>query len=89
MRPPRFRLRTLMVAVVFAAVALGGFEMLRRRERFLALAAYHASRAVSLTRYYSFFFPRKLPWHLDMQRKYERAATRPWLPIAPDPPPPD
>ena len=27
-------------------------------------------------------------FYLTMQRKYERAATRPWLPIAPDPAPP-
>jgi hypothetical protein len=27
-------------------------------------------------------------FYLTMKRKYERAATRPWLPIAPDPAPP-
>jgi hypothetical protein len=27
-------------------------------------------------------------FHITMKRKYERAATRPWLPIAADPAPP-
>jgi hypothetical protein len=27
-------------------------------------------------------------FYLTMKRKYERAASRPWLPIAPDPAPP-
>jgi hypothetical protein len=27
-------------------------------------------------------------FYLTMKRKYERAATQPWLPIAPDPAPP-
>ena len=27
-------------------------------------------------------------WHLGLSRKYERAAERPWLPVAPDPDPP-
>jgi hypothetical protein len=27
-------------------------------------------------------------YHRRLHRKYERAAERPWLPIAPDPPPP-
>lgn len=28
-------------------------------------------------------------YHRDMSRKYQRAATRPWLPISPDPPVPE
>ncbi len=27
-------------------------------------------------------------YHEFLKRKYERAATRPWLPVPPDPPPP-
>jgi hypothetical protein len=27
-------------------------------------------------------------WHARLRRKYERAARSPWLPLAPDPPPP-
>jgi hypothetical protein len=33
-------------------------------------------------------YRRLCEFHLTMKRKYERAATRPWLPIAPDPAPP-
>ena len=28
-------------------------------------------------------------YHAVMKRKYERAARYPWLPVAPDPPPPE
>jgi hypothetical protein len=27
--------------------------------------------------------------HAELQAKYERAARHPWLPVEPDPPPPD
>jgi hypothetical protein len=28
-------------------------------------------------------------WHLDLSRKYQKAAERPWMPVAPDPRPPN
>src|SRR5689334_6607250 len=31
---------------------------------------------------------RKALWHEALARRYERAARRPWLPLAPDPPEP-
>ena len=31
---------------------------------------------------------RRLAYHVAMYQKYEQAAARPWLPIAPDPPEP-
>jgi hypothetical protein len=37
---------------------------------------------------WSIRYRRLSEFHLAMKRKYERAATRPWLPIAPDPAPP-
>ena len=86
MRRTRFRLRTLLIAVAVAAVVLGGVEMQRRRERFRALATYHASR--NAPRYLCFScggFGRELLWDEEMQRKYERAAARPWLAVPPDP----
>jgi hypothetical protein len=36
----------------------------------------------------SISYRRLCEFHLTMKRKYERAATQPWLPIAPDPAPP-
>ena len=30
-----------------------------------------------------------ISYHAALFRKYERAARYPWLPVAPDPPPPD
>jgi len=32
---------------------------------------------------------RAIAYHAAMQRKYEDAARRPWLPVEPDPPPPE
>ena len=37
---------------------------------------------------WSIGYRRLFEFHRTMRRKYLRAATRPWLPIAPDPPPP-
>src|SRR5262245_36624811 len=41
MRFPRFRIRTLMIAVVVAGLILGGLEISRRRAMLLALAESH------------------------------------------------
>ena len=42
MRPPRFRLRTLMVAVAAVAAVLGSLHILKvRRDRFEALLELH------------------------------------------------
>jgi hypothetical protein len=32
---------------------------------------------------------RTAEYHAALKHKYERAASRPWVPIAPDPPPPE
>jgi hypothetical protein len=32
---------------------------------------------------------RTAEYHAALRQKYERAASRPWVPIAPDPPPPE
>src|SRR5262245_17602887 len=44
MRLPRFRLRTLMIAVATAGLILGGLEMSRRRAMFLVLAESHMAK---------------------------------------------
>jgi tetratricopeptide (TPR) repeat protein len=38
--------------------------------------------------YFGHTEPRRA-WHARMAKKYELAAARPWLPVEPDPPPPD
>jgi hypothetical protein len=102
MRPPRFRLRTLLIAVAVVSVALGGELMRRRRISHREQAASH-SDAEELSRAYADdargqpgpIAPQRVAWgevlaayHAAMSRKYERAARYPWLPVAPDPPPP-
>jgi hypothetical protein len=44
MSPPRFRLRTLLVAVAVAAVAMGAMLMLQRAAAYRRLAERHAER---------------------------------------------
>jgi hypothetical protein len=98
MRLPRFRLRTLMIAVAVAAVATGGEVMRRRSVHSRKQARYYAD----LVRIAPMFhLSREMPpeqawryrqaqirWWQQMARKYERAARYPFLSVAPDPPPP-
>ncbi len=87
---PRMTTRRWMVAV--AAVAPLCLE--HRRRSFESLAAYHESRRVVA---WSILPPRDihryagevLEWHAALARKYRHAARYPWLPVEPDPSPPD
>jgi hypothetical protein len=128
MRPPRFRLRTLLVAVAVAAVLMGGTNwalvVIDLRRTYLASARFHSQEAARYSRSSSelsrlfrderthpfTFDPLPGPhrkgesaargdviaayhaayaaYHAALRRKYERAAARPFLPVAPDPPPP-
>jgi hypothetical protein len=47
MRPPRFRLRTLMIAVVVVAILTAGAALMRRSAAFRRLAAHHETRMAS------------------------------------------
>jgi hypothetical protein len=93
MRPPRYRLRTLMLAVAIVAAAI---DLVARRERFRMKASRHTFQAhegatvISLHR--AGLSERLTPrgrWHRERAREFERAAARPWLPVAPDPPEPE
>jgi hypothetical protein len=90
--PTRLSVRQMMSLVALVAVVLGaGITLLARRERFLASAELHAAHwnrsmaggvagprsGLTLAR-----------WHAGLRDKYLRAAASPWLPVAPDPPPP-
>ena len=85
MRLPRFRLRTLMVAVAIAAVVLG--TCIERHRRFSRIAAHHrAELGKHLGRLKRVSFRDddpdmiRLEWRWGMMSKYERAARHPWLP---------
>jgi hypothetical protein len=74
----------------------GLVSLVERRERFKALADYHEAMhyrsaiAAEDDEYSETVFcptPRST-WHMDLAIKYDRAAARPWLPVAPDPPEP-
>ena len=106
MRPPGFRLRTLLVAVAVVGVVLSPPVLLARSHRFLALAVAHQRAGGGpffhsfidakglaylddLSRRASRLSPERRNWHRSLAQKYFRAASHPWLPVAPDPPPPD
>jgi hypothetical protein len=103
MHPPRFRVRTLMVAVAAIAVGLGSlFWLSKRRDEFLKLAAQHSSEAGRLE--WELVAKEQgwgdrgsdararafdaIHWNGRMAAKYTHAANRPWLSVPLDPPPP-
>jgi hypothetical protein len=92
MRLPRFRLRTLMIAVAVAGIAL---DLHTRSCASRQLAVYHDKESLKLLpcgEHERLFDARRqrawIWWHLDLAAKYRRAADHPWLPVPPDPPPP-
>jgi hypothetical protein len=111
MRPPRLRLRTLLIAVAVAGMVLGEGLMIQRRARLRATSARHAAQEQMWTTLAAAAGQRpsrRVDWsyrgvrrqtdqgrcraaadyHARLARKYDRAARYPWLPVAPDPPPP-
>jgi hypothetical protein len=137
MRPPRFHLRTLLIAVAAVGMVLGcGIEAVRmsrwagacrataaayaRSALFQQQAVHMARVALALAQRRDCAWrrraaearsegevielgdrdvrrgrerlasaERRLAWSARLARKYERAARCPWLPVAPDPPPPE
>ncbi len=75
-----------MVAVAVAGVALG--ILAERRARFLRIAARYEDASRHVWLYPGFLIPRQAFYDWAMQRKYERAARFPWLPVEADPPEP-
>jgi hypothetical protein len=97
MRLPRLRftVRRMMVAVAVVALVLGAVALGVRSGEFRNRARYHEVMAASPllgvkpappvfdpVRY----TPKWSAYHARLKRKYERAARRPWLFVAPDPP---
>jgi len=92
MRLPRITTRRLMVLVAVAAIFAFGAVMVRKAREYRHAAARHAIKAriieleagpatISKDR-------ERAAYHSRMKGKYDRAASRPWLPVPPDPPPP-
>jgi len=85
---PRFTVRRLMFAVAIVAFLFG---MADRSRRFSAIAGLYSQRSQA-----SVTTPdqvrRRARWNayrVAMYRKYRRAARYPWLPVEPDPLPPE
>jgi hypothetical protein len=76
-----------MLVVAVVGLLLGGFSLMERARRFQAKRDYHASVIRSNTITYEMTWAR-WGYHYDMRAKYNTAAARPWLPVAPDPPEP-
>jgi hypothetical protein len=95
MRKPRFRLRTMMILVAFAAMLLAiVINLQRRKARFQELFSYHSvmagpPRRQSFSPFPEVFVTAKGRWHHDLAMKYAEASERPWLPVEPDPPEPE
>ena len=79
---PRFRLRSLMVAVAVAGVVIGGESMRRRRVDYLRQAQYHAHLQQRLV----VFSPGWIPeteaederYRQAISRFFAKMASRPW-----------
>jgi hypothetical protein len=92
---PRFRLRTQMVAVAIAAIALGGVVRTRRAAAFAKAGEHHRNMArwtLCSGGPRILFGPtwekEMSDWHLKLAIKYECAAHYPWTCVDPDPPMP-
>jgi hypothetical protein len=96
--PARFTVRRMMVAV---AVAVGVPAALHRKaQRYRRLADYHAARVglfESGPPGREHFYDAvgrpvgagRSRWRAELAVRYRRAASRPWRPLAPDPPEPE
>jgi hypothetical protein len=99
MRVPRFRIRTLMIAVAAVAVFVAfGVTLHRRSTRFRQLADFHVRAASRIEEELAVQSVGQVNaaatldvvhWHDSLYFKYTRAANRPWLPVAADPPEPN
>jgi hypothetical protein len=99
--PVRITIARMMAAVAIIALLLGAVAILRHRAHFQRLADFHAQAARQIRPDRGGIFgpdgafthlalgdPKLADYHQDMAGKYERAARKPGLPVAPDPPAP-
>src|SRR5262249_14849430 len=94
MRPPRFRVRTLMVVVgVVASLVWGAMMGSRSYDYSRRAREYGASERgwreiAARDRGWARFGAQCAEYYAQLARKYRRAVWRPWMPVAPDPPAP-
>jgi hypothetical protein len=86
----RMTTRRWMVAVLIAPVLLGALVKLRRSVHFMRLAVLHEHTAHHLrSQTCPSADPKGVYRNERPARKCQRAASRPWLPVEPDPPEPN
>lgn len=91
MHRPRFRVRSIMVAVgVVALLFWGGMMGSRSYDFYRRAREYGANergwRAIAARRRESAKFGSQCAeYYAELARKYRRAFWRPWMPVAPDP----
>jgi hypothetical protein len=104
MRVPKFRIRTLMIAVAVLGIASGGLaglqRMGQRMQRLRAVARNHLQRGMvnrltlegSLAHRHAQAdierYRMRAEYHHELNLKYDYAARHPWLPVSSDPPEP-
>jgi hypothetical protein len=91
MRLPRFRVRTLMIAVGVVALLVWGAMMgIRSYDYYLRARRYDLEervwrRTTAEGRWRVEIGLERADYFAELSRKYRRAMWRPWLPVAPDP----
>jgi hypothetical protein len=91
MRPPRFRVRTLLVLVAAVAVLLWGSMMGVRSFGYHRLAKEYGSNErgwreiAARGRWDAKFASECAEYFALLTRKYRRAMWHPWTPVSPDP----
>src|SRR3954453_17338726 len=90
----RFKLHTLMLAVVAVAVALWVGLLVRRGAIYRTISTQHAFEAADLETCVGYADPegivrKRVRYHARLRDKYLRASRRPWLILDDDPPIPD
>ena len=91
MRMPRFRVRTLMLAVGVVALLVWGAMMgtrsydYYRRARIFGEYERGWRKIAARDRGWAKFGSQCAEYYAPLVRKYRRAMWRPWMPVAPDP----
>ena len=80
----------MMLVIAIAAVTASAIVCTFLRAHYLQRAENCdvLSRLLSMDYEQDVPAPKMTNYYLELKHKYERAARYPWLPVAPDPPPP-
>ena len=91
MRLLRFRVRTLMIAVVVVALLIWGAMMASQSYDYYRLAREYGANErgwreiAARNRGWAKFGLQCAEYYAPLVQKYRRAMWRPWMPVAPDP----